>query len=106
MNSAGDRVAIGAYGNDGNGSSASRTRLRIRLRLLVVLGSDGEAGGDNSGFSVSMNSAGDRVAIGLMPMMATVLLRHVRVYEYASLLVKASDIDSRQEVTTRDFQSR
>ena len=35
MNSACDRVAIGAYANDGNGSSASRTRLRIRLRLLV-----------------------------------------------------------------------
>ena len=88
MNSAGDRVAIGAYGNDGNGSSAGHVRVyEYASGSWSKLGSDidGEAGGDNSGFSVSMNSAGDRVAIGAYANDGNgSSAGHVRVYEYAS----------------------
>ena len=67
MNAAGDRVAIGAYQNDGNGTDAGHVRIYSwDGTSWSQLGSDidGEAAGDNFGFSVSMNAAGDRVAIG------------------------------------------
>ena len=70
MNSAGDRVAIGAYQNDA-GSNINRGHVRIyeyASGSWSQLGSDidGEAANDGSGLSVSMNSAGDRVAIGAL----------------------------------------
>ena len=67
MNSSGDRVAIGAYENDGSGSAAGHVRIyEYSSGSWSQLGSDidGEAAGDRSGYSVSMNSSGDRVAIG------------------------------------------
>ena len=67
MNSAGDRVAIGAHLNDGTGTNAGHVRVyEYSNSSWTQLGSDidGEAAGDCSGNSVSMNSAGDRVAIG------------------------------------------
>ena len=63
MNSAGDRVAIGAYQNDGTASGAGHVRIyEYSSSSWSQLGSDidGEAASDNSGISVSMNSAGDR----------------------------------------------
>ena len=88
MNSAGDRVAIGANGNDGNGSNAGHVRIySYNGSAWTQLGADidGEAANDNSGWSVSMNSAGDRVAIGAYMTMATDQdAGHVRVYEYSS----------------------
>ena len=69
MNSAGDRVAIGADYNDGTGEDAGHVRVyEYSNSSWTQLGSDidGEAAGDFSGRSVSMNSAGDRVAIGAM----------------------------------------
>ena len=68
MNSSGDRVAIGATGNDGNQGND-----RGHVRIYEWNGTswtqqgqdiDGEAAGDESGYSVSMNASGDRVAIG------------------------------------------
>ena len=68
MNAAGDRVAIGARLNDGiNGIESGHTRIyEYDGTNWIQLGShiDGEAAGDKSGYSVSMNNAGDRVAIG------------------------------------------
>ena len=67
MNSAGDRVAIGARSNDGTASQAGHVRIyEYSNSSWTQLGSDidGEAAADQSGISVSMNSAGDRVAIG------------------------------------------
>ena len=67
MNSSGDRGAIGAYNNDGTASNAGHVRIyEYSSGSWSQLGSDidGEAAGDNSGDSVSMNSRGDRVAIG------------------------------------------
>jgi hypothetical protein len=68
MNSVGDRVAIGAPFNDGNGTYSGSVRIYSwNGTNWTKLGNDidGEAAGDQSGFSVSMNSVGDRVAIGL-----------------------------------------
>jgi hypothetical protein len=65
MNAAGDRVAIGAPFN--NGTDSGHVRIYSwNGSAWTQLGSDidGEAGGDQSGYSVSMNAAGDRVAIG------------------------------------------
>jgi hypothetical protein len=67
MNSAGDRVAIGARLNSGGGAYAGHVRVySYNGTSWVKLGQDidGEAASDRSGNSVSMNSAGDRVAIG------------------------------------------
>ena len=68
MNAAGDRVAIGAHLNDG-ASGSSRGHVRIyswdgAYWTQLGLDIDGEASLDQSGTSVSMNAAGDRVAIG------------------------------------------
>ena len=82
MNSDGDRVAIGAVGNDGNGSASGHVRVyEYSGGSWSQLGSDidGEAVSDQSGISVSMNSDGDRVAIGADIMMVLVLTAgHVR----------------------------
>ena len=60
MNSSGDRVAIGAYLNDGTASDAGHVRIyQYASGSWSKLGSDidGEAAGDRSGVSVSMNSS-------------------------------------------------
>jgi hypothetical protein len=67
MNAAGNRVAIGATGNDGNGPSSGHTRIyEYSNGTWSQLGQDidGEAAYDFSGYSVSINADGDRVAIG------------------------------------------
>ena len=89
MDSAGDRVAIGAYGNDGTGSNAGHVRVYEYSNSSwsqLGIDIDGEAAGDRSGYSVSMDSDGDRVAIGAHgnddgPGDDA---GHVRVYEYSS----------------------
>jgi hypothetical protein len=71
MNAEGDRVAIGAIGNDSNGSNSGHTRI-YQLSTFnnnnswVQLGQDidGEFIDDYSGYSTSLNSIGDRVVIG------------------------------------------
>ena len=99
MNSAGDRVAIGAYGNDGTASDAGHVRIyEYSNSSWSQLGSDidGEAADDRSGISVSMNSNGDRVAIGAYGNEGTgAYAGHVRVYEYSnsSWTQIGSDID-------------
>jgi len=63
----GSRIAIGATGNDGGGGNAGHVRVYdLTGGAWVQVGSDidGEAAGDNSGFSVSLTSDGLRVAIG------------------------------------------
>ena len=88
MNSAGDRVAIGAYQNDGSASNAGHVRIyQYASGSWSQLGADidGEAADDRSGYSVSMNSAGDRVAIGAWQNDGTANnAGHVRIYEYSS----------------------
>jgi len=67
MSSDGTRVAIGAYRNDGNGSNSGHVRVYAESGgtwYKVGQDIDGEAAGDESGWSVSMSSDGTRVAIG------------------------------------------
>jgi hypothetical protein len=99
MCSVGDRVAIGAYGNDGTGNDAGQVRVyEYSNSSWTQIGSDidGEAEWDYSGESVSINSAGDRVAIGAQTNDGTASnAGHVRVYEYSnsSWTQIGSDID-------------
>ena len=66
----GTRIAIGAYANDGaNGVDSGHVRVyewNSATPAWEQVGSDidGEAAGDQSGYSVSMSSDGSRVAIG------------------------------------------
>ena len=101
LNSNGDRVAIGANGNDDAGTDAGHVRVyEYSSGSWTQLGSDidGEAAGDQSGYhkSVSMNSDGNRVAIGA-PWNddAGTDAGQVRVYEYTngSWTQLGSDID-------------
>ena len=67
LSSDGSRVAIGAYGNDGNGSDSGHVRIYdYNGSSWVQVGADidGEAASDQSGFSVSLSSDGSRVAVG------------------------------------------
>ncbi|MCP4120819.1 MAG: hypothetical protein GY751_03620, partial [Bacteroidetes bacterium] len=86
LSSDGSRVAIGAYRNDGAGSNAGHVRIYdwsgsawVQLGLDI----DAEAGGDRSGYSVSLSSDGSRVAIGA-PYNAGAGSNagHVRVYQW------------------------
>jgi hypothetical protein len=63
----GQTVAIGAIYNDGNGTSAGHVRVyHYDGSGWAQVGSniDGEAAGDNSGYSVSLSADGQTVAIG------------------------------------------
>jgi hypothetical protein len=67
LSSDGTRVAIGARKNDGNGSDAGHVRIyeeSIGNWIQIGADIDGEAAGDESGYSVSMSSDGTKVAIG------------------------------------------
>ena len=81
----GDRVAIGAYGNDGTATNAGHVRVYEYSSgswSQVQNDIDGEAANDFSGYSVSMNSAGDRVAIGAPYNDGTASdAGHVRIYD-------------------------
>jgi hypothetical protein len=82
----GSRVAIGARFNDGTGSNAGHVRLYDfdgTSWQQVGADIDGEAGGDNSGYSVSLSADGSRVAIGASSNDGTGRLAgHVRLYDF------------------------
>jgi len=81
MNAAGDRLAVGAPYNYGNGNQAGHVRIYDwNGTAWTQLGTDidGEAAGEQSGHSVSMNAAGDRLAIGARANQAG----HVRIYDW------------------------
>jgi hypothetical protein len=67
LSSDGNRVAIGASGNDDNGNNSGHVRVyQWSGSAWKRLGTDinGEAAGDNFGFAASISSDGNRVAIG------------------------------------------
>jgi hypothetical protein len=86
INAAGDRVMIGARANDGNGVDSGHVRIYSwdgSAWIKLAQDIDGEAIYDTSGYSVSMNAAGDRVVIGAIYNDGTVPnsnVGHVRVY--------------------------
>ena len=88
IDSSGNRVAIGATDSDGNGSNSGHVRVyEYSSGSWTQMGSDidGEASADYSGQSVSVNSSGDRVAIGVKYNDGNGNNSgHVRVYEYSS----------------------
>jgi len=88
LSSDGNIVAIGGYGNSGNGSYAGHVRVYEYDGTDWVQNGgdiDGEAASDQSGYSVSLSSDGNIVAIGanrnngIGPSSG-----HVRVYELPS----------------------
>ena len=101
----GSIMAIGAYGNDDAGDSAGHVRVySYSGGAWTQLGGDidGEAAGDNSGYSVSLSSDGSVVAIGAYKNGyhdGTYLISnagHVRVYSYSGGWTQVGkDIDGR-----------
>ena len=87
LSSDGNRVAIGAYWNDGNGSNSGHVRVyEYSGGSWNQLGNDidGEAPGDESGRAVSLSPDGSRVAIGARENDGNGSASgHVRVYEYS-----------------------
>ena len=85
MDSDGDYVVIGAYGNDGGGNNAGHARVyKYENNSWSAVGYDieGEAAGDQSGFSVAIDSDGDRVIIGAWLNDGTGIdAGHARVYD-------------------------
>ena len=90
IDSDGSHVAIGAYGHDGNGSDSGRVGIyeyssgswsQVRNDI------NGEYAGDRSGWSVSMDSDGSRVAIGAYLNDGNgTNSGHVRVYDIEALI--------------------
>ena len=77
----------GAFNNDGSGNNAGHVRIYEWNGLLwpqMVLDIDGEGQSDGSGGSVSMNSIGDRVAIGASRNgRNSSASGHTRIYEWS-----------------------
>jgi len=90
LSSDGSRVAIGAFFNDGaNGTNSGHVRVyELDGTTWNQLGIDidGEAEGDQSGYSVSLSSDGHRVAIGAYRNDGDGSNSgHVRVYEWRDI---------------------
>jgi hypothetical protein len=103
LSSNGDTVAVGAINNDGNGSNAGHVRVydwdtTVTPNRWTQRGQDinGEAVNDNSGFSVSLSSDGNTVAVGGPYNDGTgVDAGHVHVYDWDTVAwtQRGSDID-------------
>ena len=88
MNAVGDRFVVGAHLNDGTGTDAGHVRVYgYSSGSWSQLGSDidAEAAGDRFGRSVSINDAGNRIAIGALYNDGSASdAGHVRIYDYSS----------------------
>ena len=99
LSSDGSTLAIGAIGNDANGSNSGHVRVfEYDNGTWTQLGADidGEALGDESGYSVSLSSDGSILAIGANRNDENGSASgHVRVFEYysTSWTQIGSDID-------------
>jgi len=85
LSSNGNTLAVGASGNDGNGNGSGHVRVYENISdTWSQIGSDidGEAVGDESGFSVSLSSNGNMLAVGAVGNNDNT--GHVRVYEKIS----------------------
>ena len=100
LNAHGDRVAIGAPQNDDGGTNSGQTRIFDWNGVSWTQTGrsiNGESFSDNSGHSVSLNAAGDRVAIGAPRNDdAGAFAGHVRIFKWDGNIVweqVGSDID-------------
>ena len=88
LNATGDHFVVGAHLNDGNGGSSGHTRVyKYSSGSWSQLGSDinGEGAGDESGWDVSINDEGNRIAIGAANNDGGGSNSgHVRIYDYSS----------------------
>jgi hypothetical protein len=90
ISSDGTIVAVGSYYNDGNGNDSGHVRIyqyNSGSATWTKLGQDidGEAANDQSGWSVSLSSNGQIVAIGARYNAGTVAgsyCGHTRIYQY------------------------
>ena len=90
LSSDGSIVAIGAQYNDGNAWTTGHVRVygnQSGTWVRIIPDIDGEAGGDRSGYSVSLSSDGSIVAIGAFKNNGNgVDSGHVRVYDLTNPL--------------------
>ena len=99
LSSDGTRVAFGAIRNDGNGANAGHVRVFDWNGVAwVQLGGDidGEASGDQTGWSVSLSSDGSRIAVGAAANAGNgASAGHVRVFDWNGVawVQLGSDID-------------
>jgi hypothetical protein len=99
LSSDGSIVAIGADQNDGNGASSGHVRIyQWDGATWIQRGNDidGEAGGDYSGYSVSLSTDGNIVAIGAYGNDGNgASSGHVRIYQWdgAAWIQRGNDID-------------
>ena len=109
LSNGGDRVAIGSRLNAGSGANAGHTRVFEYNGIdWVQLGMDidAESGGDTSGFSVSLNNFGSRVAIGAIWNTGNGFgAGHTRIFEFNGLnwVQVGSDIDGEGELNLSGF---
>ena len=86
LSSDGKRLAVGAIRNDGTGTDAGRVRVFVESGgTWTQLGADidGEAAGDQFGYSIALSSDGTRLAVGARYNDGTGTdAGHVRVFEY------------------------
>ena len=95
---------VGALFNDGNGIDAGHVKVyEWDGSAWVQKGSDidGEAAGDNSGYSVSLSSDGAIIAIGAPKNAGGLGGGHVRVYEWNGTIWSqvGSDLDGSGEMS-------
>lgn len=103
LNAIGDRVAVGAIYNDGTTGTSADNRGSVRIyqwnettwTQMGTVDLDGEAAGDQNGWSVSLNSVGDRLAVGanLNDGGARVDSGSVRVYQWDGTVWTQMGID-------------
>ena len=86
ISSDGNIIAIGASQNDTNGSSSGHVKIyKWNGSMWVKIGQNinGEAAGDLSGFSISLNASGNKIAIGAFQNDgAGANNGHVRIYQF------------------------
>ena len=115
----GERLAIGAPGNDGSGTSSGHVRVYEFIgSSWTQLGSDidGESATDQSGWSVSLSSEGTRLAVGapfyephvdVDPTGTNHLVNsgHVRVYDLEGFPVTAPSLSESYHVSESSIGS-
>lgn len=88
LSSDGTKLAVGARYNDGSGSNSGHVRVfGYNNNLWAQIGGDidGEAADDNSGYAISLNSNGTKLAVGAYGNDGNGNRSgHVRVYEYSN----------------------
>ena len=99
LNGFGNIIAIGAPYNDGNGNNSGHVRVyQYMAGVWTQIGADidGEAAGDNFGWSVALNDLGDRLVVGAPKNAGGGSSRgHVRIFDLVAgnWVQHGSDID-------------